>query len=87
MKYVCPSCNFPVFNRRVKNCEKCNALLPDELLYSAKQVEDIDAEFEKNKAKVDGFRTSIGDTGGGGGAGGGFDGGDWGGCDGGGDCD
>ena len=86
MKYKCPSCDFPVFNRRVKKCERCHAHLPEELLYSAQQIERIDAEFEKNKAQLAKFKNRLGVDGGGGDSGGGdFSGGGCGG-DGGGDC-
>jgi uncharacterized membrane protein len=86
MKYKCPHCNFPIFNRRVKNCESCHALLPAEFLYSKEQIEAIDAEFEKNKAQVARLRRNIGVTGSSGDSGSG-DGG-FGNCggDGGGDC-
>ncbi len=86
MRYRCPSCNFPIFNRRVKRCESCGADLPQALLYSTQQVEAIDAEFEKNKAQVDKMKRSMGVPGAGGGDGGGDRdgncGGDGGGCDG-----
>jgi len=87
MRYRCPNCDFPIFNRRVKRCESCAADLPQELLYSAQQIETIDAEFEKNKAQVDRMKRNMGVPGGSGGDAGG---GDWGGgCsgDGGGGCD
>lgn len=90
MRYRCPSCCFPVFNRRVKHCESCAQPLPQEMLYSAEQVEAIDAEFEKNKAQVARMRRNMGVTGSGGDGGGGDSGGgDWGSCggDGGGGCD
>ncbi len=86
MRYRCPSCDFPIFNRRVKRCESCGADLPQELLYSEQQIESIDAEFEKNKAQVDRMKRNSGVSSSDGGDGGG----DWGGScggDGGGGCD
>lgn len=86
MRYRCPDCNFPVFNRRVSKCESCGAPLPAEMLYTKEQAEAIDAEFERNKTQVARHRRNMGVAGGGDGYGG--DGG-WGGdCggDGGGDC-
>lgn len=87
MKYKCPNCNFPVFNRRVTKCESCHEPLPQELLYSKKQMESIDAEFERNKAQAERFKRSMGVpcSGGENAVGGDFSGG---GCDGGGggDC-
>ena len=80
MRYKCPNCNFPVFNRRVAKCESCNAPLPTEILYSKEQTEAIDAEFEKNKAQVAQLKKRMGVVGSG------DSGGDWGSCDGGG-CD
>jgi uncharacterized membrane protein YgcG len=59
--------------------------LPEELLYSEKQIESINAEFEKNKAQVARFKSNIGVVGTGGDSGGG-DFSNGGGCDGGGDC-
>ena len=85
MRYKCPNCNFPVFNRRVAKCESCKEPLPQEMLYSEKQVGEIDAEFEKNKAQVARLRKNMGLGGDGGGSSGGGDFG--GGCDGGGGCD
>lgn len=86
MRYRCPSCNFLIFNRRVTRCESCGAALPQALLYSAQQIESIDAEFEKNKAQVDRMKRNMGvpSTGGSDGRGGdwgGSCGGDGGGCD------
>lgn len=90
MRYRCPSCNFPVFNRRVQKCESCAEPLPQDMLYTAEQAETIDAEFEKNKAQVARMRRNMGVNGSGsdGGGGGDFGGGDWGSCGGdGGGCD
>ena len=86
MRYRCPSCNFPIFNRRVKRCESCGADLPQSLLYSEEQIASIDAEFEKNKAQVDRMKRNMGVPGS---VGGDVSGGDWGGsCGGdGGGCD
>ncbi|MBU1213948.1 MAG: hypothetical protein KKA63_01795 [Gammaproteobacteria bacterium] len=86
MRYRCAACDFPIFNRRVKRCESCGEALPEELLYSARQIASIDAEFEKNKAQVDRMKRSLGANGGVGGDTGGGDfggscGGDGGGCD------
>ena len=88
MRYKWLNCDFPIFNRRVKKCERCAAPIPDELLYTPQQIEASNAEFEKNKAQVAKLKRNIGVPGGYGGDSGG---GDWGGgdCggDGGGGCD
>lgn len=86
MRYQCPNCNFPVFNRRVVKCESCKEPLPQEMLYSKEQAEAIDAEFEKNKAQVARHRRNMGLGGDGGGSVGGGDRVDSCGGDGGGDC-
>jgi hypothetical protein len=87
MKYLCPGCNFTIFNRRVKKCESCGAPLPPELLYTDEQIESIDAEFEKNKRNVARLRSNMGLGGSGGADGGSIGGGDMGcGDGGGGDC-
>jgi uncharacterized membrane protein len=85
MRYRCPACDFPIYNRRVKRCESCGAELPQALLYSERQIASIDAEFEKNKTQVDRMKRNMGVPG----ASGGDGGGDWGGsCGGdGGGCD
>lgn len=41
-----------------------NEPLPEELLYSKKQIEAVDAEFEKNRAQVARLRKNMGVTGG-----------------------
>lgn len=86
MKYKCPNCRFPIFNRRIKKCESCGTPLPDELLYTDEQIASIDAEFETNKRKIAQLRRNLGL--GGGVADGGTAGGADFGCsgDGGGDC-
>ncbi|MFH2134865.1 MAG: hypothetical protein ABII81_06750 [Pseudomonadota bacterium] len=87
MRYRCPACDFPIFNRRVPRCESCGADLPQALLYSEQQIASIDAEFDKNKAQVDRLKRNMGVPGTSGGDSGG---GDWGGScggDGGGGCD
>ena len=47
-RFVCPVCGFPVFNRRVTQCESCKAALPADFAFSAQQLQEIEAEHEKN---------------------------------------
>jgi uncharacterized Zn finger protein (UPF0148 family) len=49
IRYRCPACQFPVFNRRVGTCESCGRALPAGFVYSARQLEDIDAEHVRNE--------------------------------------
>jgi hypothetical protein len=48
-KYRCPTCGFQIFNRRVRKCESCGGELPEDLLFSAKEVAAMDAEHERNR--------------------------------------
>ena len=41
MKFVCPSCERPIYNRRIKECEFCSASIPAELLFSDEEVDDL----------------------------------------------
>lgn len=43
-KYVCPDCGRIIYNRRNKTCEFCKAKLPEELLYTVAEIEQLDKE-------------------------------------------
>ena len=44
MKFVCPSCERPIYNRRIEKCEFCGAILPNELLYSQSDVDNLNKQ-------------------------------------------
>jgi len=48
-RFRCPSCGFPVFNRRVAKCESCSAALPNELRHTSEELKSIEAEHESNE--------------------------------------
>jgi hypothetical protein len=76
MKFVCPSCERPIYNRRIDKCEFCGETLPSELLYSENEVGNLDKQqTESLKKKIntssnsssggaDFFSTDFGDSGG-----------------------
>jgi len=76
MKFVCPSCDRPIYNRRIKQCEFCSATIPDDLLYSEEEVDNLNKQQEDSHKKranvsdnssdigVDYFSTDFGDSGG-----------------------
>jgi hypothetical protein len=49
MKYACPSCGFRVISRRCSKCEHCGRELPQELLFSAAQIERLNADAEASR--------------------------------------
>jgi hypothetical protein len=67
VKYRCPSCAFPIFNRRVPKCESCGVTLPSELLFSREQIAALDAEHEKTRLERE-SRARRGNSGFGGGS-------------------
>jgi len=76
MKFVCPSCTRPIYNRRIEKCEFCGDALPSKLLYSQNDVDNLDkqqAESLKRQVNTssnssdggaDFFSTDFGDSGG-----------------------
>lgn len=44
MKFICPSCERPVYNRRITKCEFCSETLPSELLFSQNEINDLDKQ-------------------------------------------
>jgi hypothetical protein len=63
MKFVCPSCERPIYNRRIDKCEFCGGVLPSELLYSQSEVDKLDnQQTESLKKRMD---TSSNSSGGG----------------------
>ncbi len=38
-RYKCPDCSFAVFNRRVARCEKCGVALPEEVRFTAQELD------------------------------------------------
>jgi len=52
MKYVCPTCQRTLYNRRLKNCGFCGAEIPENLRFTAAEVAVLDkkmAELEKEQ--------------------------------------
>tara|TARA_R110000787_G_scaffold177046_9_gene289115 strand:+ start:304 stop:540 length:237 start_codon:yes stop_codon:yes gene_type:complete len=76
MKFLCPSCEKPIYNRRVDKCEFCGETLPSELLYSENEVDNLDKQQSESLRKktntssntssggADFFSTDFGDSGG-----------------------
>jgi hypothetical protein len=64
MEFKCHECGRLIFNRRLTNCEFCNAVLPPELLYTKEQreqadrqiKEDIKKQFEELKKEREGIK-------------------------------
>ncbi|MET0936012.1 MAG: hypothetical protein ABWX83_08480 [Luteibacter sp.] len=61
----CPACRFPVFNRRCAKCEKCGAVLPDTIAYTAQEIAALRAveqreeeQRERRRAKAQELRAS-----------------------------
>lgn len=86
--FQCPACGFQIFNRRVPSCEACGITLPKELLFSAEEIAELDAQFERGKKDREAQRRKIqrtndfsGSLGGGDGSASFDSGGDGGGCD------
>lgn len=53
-QFVCPQCDHTVFNRRLSECEKCGASLPEAVRYSEDQLAAIAREQaiqQKRKAR------------------------------------
>ncbi len=51
MKFVCPACEKTIFNRRLKQCEFCQAELPDSLRYSEQDLQRIESEHQRNQQR------------------------------------
>ncbi|MCB1635691.1 MAG: hypothetical protein KDI51_13960 [Xanthomonadales bacterium] len=41
----CPSCQFPIHNRRLAQCEFCQAELPAELIYSVEEIAALNTQL------------------------------------------
>lgn len=65
MKFVCPSCERTIFNRRLANCEFCSAVIPEELLLSENEIEKLDRQHQKSITRKPNINTnsSYGDFG------------------------
>ena len=53
MSVHCPACNRILYNRRLKNCGFCGALLPEHLRFTREEVdrlEKIEKDLEKSAA-------------------------------------
>lgn len=50
MRFTCPNCRRPLYNRRRPKCEFCNATVPDVLLLSPRQQADIDRMKKAERA-------------------------------------
>jgi hypothetical protein len=76
MRFVCPSCEKPIYNRRVETCEFCGEVIPSELLYSQNEVDNLDKQQTDSLKKrtsgtnsstssgIDFLSTDFGDSGG-----------------------
>ncbi len=50
-RFKCPACGFAIFNRRLPRCERCQASLPDSMLFSEHDIERINREAVENEKK------------------------------------
>lgn len=73
MKFICPNCERPIYNRRVTKCEFCSEPIPEELLYSAEELKQLDNQHTQNTSQQNNnnvtpnseyFSTDLGDAGG-----------------------
>jgi hypothetical protein len=51
MEYRCPKCNSPIYSRKNKLCGKCGSILPEELLFNAKQTKFIEGQIQDSNIK------------------------------------
>lgn len=54
MSVHCPSCNRILYNRRLKTCGFCGAILPENLRFSPEEIakiEKLEKELEKSEAE------------------------------------
>ena len=52
MSYNCPSCQRPLYNRRLTHCGFCGAQIPDNLRFTKDEIESLDrrmAELEEQR--------------------------------------
>ena len=45
MSYNCPECHRALYNRRLTHCGFCGAPIPDELRFTAEEIEKLDREM------------------------------------------
>jgi hypothetical protein len=55
MDFKCPKCDRFIYNRRLRNCGYCNAILPEDLLLSQSQIEKLDKIKEKDEKILEMF--------------------------------
>jgi len=48
-RYFCPACDRDIVNRAVERCLYCRELIPQELLFTEKEVEEIE---KRHKEKI-----------------------------------
>jgi len=65
VKYVCPSCEKIIFNRRLSNCEFCSAEIPEKLQLSLSEKERLDRQHQESLTRKSNRNTnsSFGDIG------------------------
>ncbi len=52
-KYKCPSCGQVIFDRWFTKCERCHQDLPEELLYSPEEKEQLRVAAQRSRARSD----------------------------------
>ncbi len=67
LRPACPACGFPVFNRRYPRCEKCQAVLPEQIVYTPAEIVALrekehleDQARERRRAREKGQRATRG---------------------------
>lgn len=54
-RWRCPACDFPVYNRRLRRCERCGLDLPESVGYSPAELAMIAAE----EARIERIRLEL----------------------------
>ena len=49
MDFKCPKCDRFIYNRRLRNCGYCNAIVPEDFLLSQSRIEKLDKIKEKDE--------------------------------------
>jgi len=62
MTFRCPKCESPIVNRRIPRCERCGEQLPADLLFTPKQIEQLDGGTAEDRKKTAAFIQGIRDT-------------------------
>ncbi len=50
MKLFCPSCERVLYNRRLKRCGFCGAIIPEELRFTPGEIDALDRKMAESEA-------------------------------------